>query len=195
MQLFYSALSPYARKVRICAIELGLSDRIALRPVNPWEDDSYKAINPLGQVPALILDDGTVLYDSAVICAAMEQIAGKALTPSQGPPRWAALTRQALADGLGAAGIRTFRERLRSEGDRHGDAIDYQMAKLVAGLDRLEAASPFDAFTIGEIAVGCMLAWFDLRSVLDWRAGRPQLAEWHAAISLRPSFVATAPQP
>ncbi len=67
MKLRHSPTSPYVRKVSVTAIELGLAGRIARIPTDTQDRDSGIAEhNPLGKVPALILDDGGVLYDSPV---------------------------------------------------------------------------------------------------------------------------------
>ena len=72
MKLAYSPASPFVRKVRVAAVELGLAERITLEPtiVLPTErhDEYQQHGNPLAKVPALTLDDGRVLYDSLVIC-------------------------------------------------------------------------------------------------------------------------------
>ena len=70
MKLYYSATSPFVRKCLVAAHELGLRDRIELVPANAHpvtRDRALVALNPLGQVPTLVTDDGAVLYDSRVI--------------------------------------------------------------------------------------------------------------------------------
>ena len=70
MKLYYSATSPFVRKVMVAAIELGLRERIELLPAKAHVIDRDRTIiekNPLGQVPTFITDDGMVLYDSRVI--------------------------------------------------------------------------------------------------------------------------------
>jgi len=62
MKLSFSPASPFARKVRIAAIELGLIDKIEFVPaaVVPGQpNDEYSHINPLKKLPALILDTAT----------------------------------------------------------------------------------------------------------------------------------------
>jgi glutathione S-transferase len=197
MQLLYSPMSPFARKVRVVAFELGLSEQLALVVASPYADESLRATNPLSKIPVLILEDGAPIYDSPVICEYLEHLAGAALTPAPGPERWKALALQALADGMGDAALAIVRERLR-EGEGRGpgrqDLFDRQTAALDAALDQLERDGlPADRFQIGEIAVAAQLAYLDGRKVLDWRAGRPKLAAWYEAASRRASMVATAP--
>ena len=69
MKLWHAPTSPFARKVRIAAYELGLSDRITLVGVNPWIDRRLREINPLSKVPTLVLKDGDILFESASIAA------------------------------------------------------------------------------------------------------------------------------
>lgn len=69
MKLVSYPTSPFARKVRIAAFEAGLLDRLEIVDANPLADDGVVAKhNPLGKVPALVLDDRT-LVDSPLICA------------------------------------------------------------------------------------------------------------------------------
>jgi glutathione S-transferase len=194
MQLLYSSMSPFARKVRVVAFELGLADRLTLVTAAPYTDEAVRAVNPLSKIPVLIPEEGEAIFDSPVICDYLEHVAGRPLTPAAGPARWAALTQQAMADGMGDAALAIVRERLR-DGDQRQDLFDRQAAALNAALDLLERdAPPADRFEIGEIAVAAQLAYLDGRAVLDWRQGRPTLAAWFETASQRPSMVATAPQ-
>jgi glutathione S-transferase len=193
MQLLYSAMSPFARKVRVVAHELGLAERLELVPATPYTDESLRAINPLSKIPVLIPEAGEPIYDSPVICEYVEHLAGAALTPASGPGRWAALTLQALADGMGDAALAIVRERLR-DGDHRLDLFERQAAAINAALDQLERDGlAADRFQIGEIAVAAQLAYLDGRQVLDWRPGRPKLTAWYESASRRTSMVATAP--
>ncbi len=84
MKIFYSGASPYVRKCMVVAHELGLADRIerlaaAANPVN--RDQNIVRANPLGKVPTLFTDDGTVLYDSRVICEYLNALGGGKLLP------------------------------------------------------------------------------------------------------------------
>ena len=195
MQLLYSPMSPFARKVRVVAFELGLADRLELVVASPYTDEGVRAINPLSKIPVLIPEDGKAIFDSPVICDYLEQLAGRSLTPSAGPERWTALTQQAMADGMGDAALAIVRERLR-DGDRRQDLFERQTATLTAALDLLEREPPpADRFEIGEIAVAAQLAYLDGRAVLHWREGRPTLAAWFEIAARRPSMVSTAPHP
>ena len=78
MKIYYSVTSPFVRKCLVAAHELGLRDRIELvdasaHPVT--RDRGLVALNPLGQVPTLVTDDGAVLYDSRVIVEYLNALA------------------------------------------------------------------------------------------------------------------------
>jgi len=107
MKLRYSATSPYVRKVAVTLIETGLDKNVERIPTNVWDPNTdVGKDNPLGKVPTLIADDGTVLYDSPVICEYLDGLnKGKKLFPTEGEARWRALKLQALGDGMTDAGI------------------------------------------------------------------------------------------
>ena len=92
MKLTFSPASPFARKVRIAAIELGLIDKIEFVPttVAPGTpNDDYAKITPVKKLPVLILDNGEVVLDSYVIVEYLDELAGGGkLIPASGPLRW-----------------------------------------------------------------------------------------------------------
>ena len=98
MRLFYSPTSPYARKARVVARELTV--QLEEVQVNPfaWDTD-FGAVNPINRVPALELANGSVLFDSPVICEYLDVAGGSVLLPREGAARWAVLRLQALGDG------------------------------------------------------------------------------------------------
>ena len=200
MKLRHSPTSPYVRKVSVTAIELGLAGRIERIPTDTQDRDSGIAEqNPLGKVPALILDDGGVLYDSPVICEYLDSLHnGPKLFPAEGPERWTALRQQALGDGiLDAAILRMLEMVRRPEKLRWQGWIAHQTAKVTRALDQFEAESATlaDPLTIGHITAGCALGYLDFRvPETDWRDGRPKLAAWYENFTQRPALRETVPQ-
>lgn len=200
MKLFHSDRSPYVRKVMVCAHEAGLVDRVELLPSNAHPVDRDRTIiihNPLGQVPTMILDDGTVLADSGVICEYIDSISDAGIFPRDGSLRWTALFEQALGDGLIVAALVARYEKAVRPADKQWDAWhDAHIDKIRTTLDAFEArASGFgDRFDIGSITLACALSYLDFRFAhLAWRESYPALAQWHAAVSERPSMRATIP--
>ncbi|MEQ1899268.1 MAG: glutathione S-transferase [Devosia sp.] len=194
MKLFWSSRSPFVRKVMIAAHELGLADRIVtervvVAAVKPNPD--VVEHNPLGKIPTLILDDGTVLYDSRVILEFLDSTYGGSLIPPAGPARWRALTMQALADGIMEADLRWMEERNRPLEQRREPHAVGMKSKIDAGLALLEREPP-EGLTIGAVAVGSALAHLDFRFPdLLWRPARPRLASWFETFGARPSMRAT----
>ena len=198
MELKFSALSPYVRKVLVVAHELGIAERIRITPVNTrQEPEKIAPLNPLGKIPVLVTDGGAVIYDSPVICEFLDAEYGNhRLLPASGLRRWEVMTRVALADGLTDAAILVRHERARPAGLQSAESVGWQLRKLRTGLDVLEAAAGDvgEAVDMGEIALGCALGYLPLR--VEEAAGLeswPRLRQWYAALSRRPSFAKTAP--
>src|SRR5213079_3251585 len=104
MKLTFSPASPFARKVRIAAIELGLIDKIEFVPttVVPGQpNDEYSKIHPLKKLPVLILDNGDVVLDSYVISEYLDELAGGGkLIPASGAARWKVKSDHSLLQGM-----------------------------------------------------------------------------------------------
>ena len=100
MKLAYSPNSPYVRKCVASAIKRGIDGRMELWTIGTTAPE-LAALNPLSKVPTLVLDDGTALYDSPVICEVLDSVGdAPRLFPAPGPARWKALTQMALGDGI-----------------------------------------------------------------------------------------------
>lgn len=194
MQLWYAPTSPFARKVRIAACELGLARTLALIEVNPWTDARLRALNPLAKVPTLVLDDGEVVWESGLIAERLQAIAGgSALFPVPGPARWRALSVQALCDGAATAAGRLFADENRPPEQRSEAMLARFRQTLDTTLDHLEGAGLESQATIGEISAAALLGYLDFRwPQRDWRQGRPRLSAWFATLSARPSMIETA---
>ena len=202
MRLWHNPASPFARKVRIAARELGLAGRIeeihtVVNPVKPNAELARE--NPLIKIPALDTADAGTLYDSAVICEYLDSLhGGEPLIPKTGPDRWRALRLQALGDGvLDAAVLMRYESAVRPEPVRWPDWVSGQLAKVRSGLDALEreCAGWGERFGIGQIAAACVLGYLDFRFPDEnWRALRPALEKWNTRVSQRPSVKATEPQ-
>lgn len=195
MKLHAAATSPYVRKVLVAAHELGLAARLTLAETTPETVVAdVAADNPLGQIPTLVLDDGTRLFDSTVICLWLDAEGGGRLLPAAGAGRWRALARHALGHGLIDAAIGRQRELRRPPGERSSAFLAKRQAEIGRALDALETeAGGFPAAPgLAEIAAGVALGYLDFRFAEEpWRAGRPALAAWFASVAARPSFVAT----
>lgn len=202
MKLAYAPTSPFVRKVTALAIECGLEDRIQRVANDPWDDsDPLPQVNPLGKVPALQLEDGTLLAGSSLICQYLDSLSPKTgLLPSDPQARWRDLALEALADGVLEASVASVIERLRRpEQYRWSAWSDRQAAKITRTLDKLEGeakAGKLDgALTLGKLTTAIVFGYLDFRRPdLDWRKGRPALAAWYETARQRPSLQATVPK-
>ena len=137
-----AAPSPFVRKVRIVASLLGLEDRIEISPADTGNpEDALRQQNPLGKIPALILENGETIFDSAVIVDYLDWLAGggKAI-PSEPQARFRSLTQQALADGIADAAVLIRYEILWREPPQRSEKwIAYQNEKIARALRAFEA--------------------------------------------------------
>ena len=201
MKLYHTPTSPFVRRVMVTAHELGLADGITtelLRPSPMSPSAELSRHNPLSKIPALVLDDGTTLYDSTVICDYLDAQAGHRLIPAAGPERWTVLRRAALGSGILDAGVLVFYERTQRPAELHWESwIDGQTKKVLQGLDALEHEDLGDAsgaIDLGHITIGCAIGWLEFRGAVGpVREGRPKLFAWYDTFAQRPSMVATKP--
>lgn len=198
MKLYSSPTSPFARKVRIVIREKGASQLIAEEMVAALSDPAeLHAANPLGKVPALLLDDGTALFDSPLICEYLDAtLDGPTLLPPTGPARWQAQRLHAIGDGIADAAVALIFEKNRPEPERSENWMGRWRRAIIRSLDLLEAeAMSLDGqTTLGTIAVECALDYLDFRhDDLSWREGRPHLAAVFKKTSGRAAFQETAP--
>jgi glutathione S-transferase len=182
--------------VKIAAHVTGLMDKITIEESDTMDDnDTIRQQNPLGKIPALILDhhvlgDGTlydgVLYDSRVIVEFLDHLAQDGvLIPTEPSARFDTLRRLALVNGiLDASVLVVYESRFRPEEKRVQRFVDHQLGKISRSLDHIGTTIP--AYTnaakpnIGEIGIACCLDYLDLRKPLDWRAHCPDMADWMA---------------
>ena len=184
------------------AHEVGLAERIELETLRPSPlepNATLSALNPLNKIPALVADDGSVIYDSHVIVEYLAHLGGNAtIVPPPGPDRWTTLRRHALADGVLEAAVLVFYEQVNRPKELWWQPwLDGQRKKALLGLDALEseAATFGEAFDLGQIAIACTLGWLEFRHVLgDLRATRPALFRWYDRVLARPSMQATLPR-
>ncbi|HEV7274717.1 MAG TPA: glutathione S-transferase family protein [Devosiaceae bacterium] len=192
MQLFVNRPSPYGRKALVAAWESGLADRIDIVQVDPWKDPpDLLAVSPAGKVPALVLEDGSVLIESTAICSHLMELGGR---PRAAAAEWREETRrtgfaQALIDAAYAAVI----ERRRPPERQWEHWVERQRSAVHRLLGVLEVPLP-DRFDLGDIGLACGLAYLDFRLPdIAWRQVRPDLATWLDRAALRPSMSASTP--
>lgn len=207
MKLYDSVWAPSPRRVRMFLAEKGVSvDRVMLDLRRDEHlEDAYLAINPRGVVPALVLDDGTVLTESASICRYFE-----VLHPE--PPLFGTDARSvALIDSWSrriesegyAAAVYAFRNS-KPQMDGRGQPgkwppipvlpdlvvrAQIMWGDFIAGLDVRLAESRWiagDDFSFADIT-GLMTVDFATRAGLAVPEHLDHVAAWHRAMQARPS--------
>ncbi len=199
MKLLGSNTSPYVRKVRLVLLEKNIPHSYVVDP--PREPGSQVArVNPLGRIPALILDNETCVFDSPVIAEYADTVNDTPILIPRNDAKARMRVRrwEALADGIidSAVVVRTESLRPAEKQDpevsqRHNDAITRALAVAAAQLGKSEWCEG-TAITLADLALVSALLYLDLRQAgRDWRGAHPELAAWFTRIADRASVRAT----
>ena len=202
MRLFYASASPFARIVRVALLETGLDQQVQKQEVTLRDPASaLLPFNPVGRVPTLELDNGTILTESLLILNYIDTLhTGRPLLPRDGSEQWRTLARMGTAAGF-LEGIVTWARELRRPPNWQSPAvIALETTRVNRTADVLERAVSDGAYTgpidAARIVLGCALGWVEPRHpVWHWRERRPSLSAWFDAIAATPSFQATIPPP
>ena len=193
MKLYSSPATPFGRKAAIVAREHGIA--LDIVNVNPFESEELERLNPIKLIPVLVMDDGTVLYDSHAICAYFDGVGeGPSLYPES--DRWGWQRRMTLGTALTESSVLWLFQK-RQPADQQSDNLKTHYVKRVrritaaleAEVDTLAAAQ----FRIDHIAVICGIGHLEFRHDDSWRADCPGLTAWYEGIQSRPSVAATQP--
>ena len=196
MRLYYSATSPYVRKVIVCAKARGIDGQIKPVTVDPWSSPAeFLADNPLSKVPCLVTEDGLSLFDSPVICEYLDSVGDvNPVFPGHGAPRWRALRLQAMGDGILDAAVARRLEQGRPQDTARTGVMERHGSAVARTLDMLEAEGPANHLDIGTITIACALGYLDFRLESEpWRETRPRLAHWMEGMQQRPEIASTTP--
>lgn len=199
MKLLGSVTSPYVRKVRLVLLEKSIPHEYVIDP--PQEPGSQVLrVNPLGRIPALILDDGFCVFDSTVIADYVDTLSDSQILI----PRNDALARlrikrwEALADGVIDSAVVVRNERLRPPEQQNSATLDLHNTAISKGLayaaqllgDHIWCDG--EAITLADLALVSALLYLDLRQAeRDWRGSHPSLALWFERICARRSVIIT----
>ena len=216
MKLYGTLTSPYARLTRIVMLEKGLGDRVELVWTKTrMADDPILAIHPSGRVPVLILDDRTVLEDTALIVDYLDALTAPArFTHSADRCDWAYRriegTARAMLDGLAV----WAREVIRPMGEQSPGIIEHEARRAfrladyfegllakhrVAGAEGTTGAAGDKASQLGGPLTMAHIFLFGSLDVerrlpaFNWRDGRPSLVDWHTRVSELPSVRGSRP--
>ena len=164
-------------------------------------DSALLPFNPVGRVPTLELDDGTILTESLLILGYLDTLhAGPPLLPRDGSDGWRTLAEMGTAFGMLEGIVAWSRELRRPAAEQSSGVISLETTRVNRTADVLERAVAAGGYagpiSASQIVLGCALGWVDPRHpVWRWRDGRPALAAWFEAIAALPSFQQTVPLP
>jgi len=197
MKLIGSLASPFVRKARIAFLEKKIDIELALEDV--WSPEStLQSLNPVGKVPTLVLDDGSVFYDSSVIVEYADTLSPVGhLIPSSGKERAIVKTWEALADGILEAAVLTRLERTWGPRGQNisQEWINRQLSKISVGLKTISDNLGSNTwcynnqFGLADIAVGtvCGYLLFSFPEI-KWQDEFPNLSAFYEKLSQRQSF-------
>ncbi len=190
--------SPFVRRVAVTLQHYGMA--YERRVLSVYSDFAQTlAVNPLGKVPALELDDGEVLFDSQMILDHLDELAGleKALTPAEGPPRRQVLRRMTVAQGLAEKAVALRVELFhRAPGTTDPAWAERLEQQVRSSLNWLEAQAPdpwFDGTGLRQDDVTAAVTQTFLANKLpDLMAAEscPKLGRLAAACEALPAFQA-----
>ena len=201
MQLIGVNRSPFTRRVAITLHVYGIS--FQQHPLSGFGDrDMVRALNPLGRIPALVLDDGEVLLDSNAIVDYLDEVHGYdlRLTPTSGADRRAVLKLAAIAMGACDKGLQAAYERNHHPPDKlHLPWIDDCLAQVASALSYIEQQILPDQ---SYLLLG-RLTQADISAFVAERLGRimgietgtrmPKLRALASSLTAQPPFALTEP--
>lgn len=194
-RLFYSAGSPYARICRMALREGGLAQRVE-EAETTLRDPAAAMLryNPVGRVPALLLEDGTTLTETTLVLSWLDRMGSTPRMLSEDASGLAAYGRVlGLLDGIAVWN----REMRRPEHERSPGVITLEGMRADRVADALErdvTAGGYAGLDAGFLALAAVLGYGERRhTVWRWREGRPALSAWFSAAAIRPAFLETLP--
>lgn len=202
MKLIGRYLSPFVRRVATTANLYELPfELVPLTHTGP-EAEELRRLNPVGRVPALVLDDGQVVVDSAACIDCLDRMVGpeRALTPAGGSERNQVLSMVAIATGAADKAIAVVYEgRFRPENMQHTPWVERCAEQAAGGFRYLDEHLTGDWFVGGamsQVDVTTAIAWqFTGIAAPDLKAGieAPRLDALVERLSALPAFSATCP--
>ena len=200
MKLYYSNTSPYSRKVRLVVREKGLEAKMEEVLVNPFSDDKdgLIAANPLGKIPTLLLDNGTALYDSSVICEYLDGLTDNPmLIPAKNVDtsanRFNVLRWQATADGMTDAAYNLVMESRRAKEDQSQQWMSNWATEITRVLVYIEShineLNDSDNPTLAHLALASAISYLEFRlpENLSDSIGSNTM-DWYESFKTRPAM-------
>jgi glutathione S-transferase len=202
MELVGVNRSPFTRRVAITLEAYGMPYQQL--PLSGFNDRvQVRTSNPLGRIPALILDDGDILVDSGAIIDYLDETIGRdrALTPAAGPDRRAVLKIAAIMMGACDKGLQAAYERNHHPPEKlHQPWIDDCMAQVTNALMAVDAMIVSDSpyLLLGRLTQADVTAFVAERLArglgIDTDKGMPRLRVLTKRLADEAPFRSTEPR-
>lgn len=200
-KLILSTTSPYARRVRMTALENRIDFDVVVDV--PWnEDTGVINFNPLGKVPVWITESNDNIFDSRVIVEYLEIQNGYKFS-SKDPIKYIEIKRiESLAEGVMDASLCLFAERKKRPKElQYQWWVDRQFAKVHRGLAQLQELLGQNEFlfenrlTVADFALISALGYVQLRFSENFslKEKYPLLMSYYERLMLRESVKETVP--
>lgn len=197
--LFHLWLHPFSRKVRIVLAEKNLEFDLQIEKV--WERRTeFLALNPAGDVPVLVEQDGTTLANSQVICEYLEEVYPEQNLLGHDPVQRAETRRlvswfdvkfnREVSDNL--VGEKLMKRFLQM-GEPHGPSIRAGHANIHYHLDYIGFLTEKrkwlagDNFSLADITAAAHLSAIDYIGDVPWEE-HEAAREWYSKVKSRKSF-------
>ncbi len=196
LRIYGTQTSPYVRRVRIVALELGLEHEL-VDTASEAGLATLRAVTPIWKVPVAELDGATV-FDSAVINAALMRAHGPGPLADHDPSDPSTRNLLTVIDGALDSLINCFylgKDGVGAEAasylQKHQDRAASAMAWLAQRVDE-GWLSPAKRFNLVEIALVTTIGWMQFRRTYAVER-HPELLRCYERHATRASVAATRP--
>lgn len=207
MKLYYTPARNLVPTIDAIVNYADLGSSITAMPVDAVDPESELGrANPLGRLPALLLDDGQCLAGSALVGEYLDSLhKRRKLYPAKGPQRWLALRQASVAEGLHDAVAAIAAEASLPRDQQRAPVVQRNWALVTRALDQLEReVLAFTRIDIAQFRTVAALQYLKVRLPeiatqlgldprFDFTQGRPHLAAWFKSMSRKKIFRTALP--
>lgn len=196
--LYGSQTSPYVRLARLVMVRAGAGSHVRFELADPF-NAPHRKTNPLGRVPALVLEGGPALLETTLIVRALMEIGGTDLLPKDKSARLEAEADIALATGILDLGVAYVMESRRDGDDQSASWQQRRLDGIAASLPLLNDAArraSTDPGGAAALAIVVTADWlsFRLADVIDWQSVCPDVAALARIVLAEEDAAATDPR-
>jgi len=197
MRLYVTPFAPNAMRVQIFMLEKNIPADII--DVSATQHGEYLKINPLGQVPALALDDGEVFTESLTICQYLDAVFGAPFLFGVSPEErarvgmWERRAELSLFIPSVEYGHHTH-PMFAGKLEQHADWAQSLVPNAIRAVDLIADQLDRTLFVAGdELSAADFTAWLGYFGLVAYGAvpasTRQSIQRWAQAMMARPSMV------